>query len=325
MSVSSRRMTDFNPLSSVDVTAIEQAMKAANLDQLRGYAQNHYAQVNQDGTTEYIPQSEASGYQVIGEPLWNKGLSFTPEERISKNLTGLLPHTMESLQTQCARAMRVIQTRQTNIDKYMYLSNLKATNVDLFYRLLMDNIRELMPLVYTPTIGDVCLQYSTLYTRPEALYISIKQRKSIRTMLRNWPCRDPEICVVTDGSRILGLGDLGVNGVGISIGKLALYTAAAGIHPSKTLPIVLDCGTANETNLKDPFYLGLRQKRPSPAVQQEFMDEFMEAVKDVYPNMVVQFEDFGSEKAFNYLDRYRKTLRRPHGAAQGDVAGRFSA
>jgi hypothetical protein len=145
------------------------------------------------------------------------GLSFTPEERVSKNLTGLVPHVMESLQTQCERAMKMIHTRQTNIDKYLYLSSLKSQNMDLFYRLLIDHVKDLMPLVYTPTIGDVCLQYSTLYTRPEALYISIKQRKSIRTMLRNWPYPNPEICVVTDGSRILGLGDLGVNGVGISV------------------------------------------------------------------------------------------------------------
>ncbi|KKF96188.1 NADP-dependent malic enzyme [Ceratocystis platani] len=238
-----------------------------------------------------------------------QGLSFTPEERINKNLTGLIPHTMESLSTQCARAMKMIHTRQTPIDKYLYLSSIKDQNVDLFYRLLMNHVRELMPLVYTPTIGDVCLQYSTLYTRPEALYISIKQRKSIRTILKNWPYPNPEICVVTDGSRILGLGDLGVNGVGISIGKLSLYTAAAGIHPSKTLPIVLDCGTNNETNLKDPFYLGMREKRPSVQVQQDFMDEFMEAAREVYPEMVVQFEDFESEKAFNYLDRYRNSYK----------------
>ncbi|KND93927.1 NADP-dependent malic enzyme [Tolypocladium ophioglossoides CBS 100239] len=309
MSISGRRLTNFNPMSSVDVFAIEEAMKMAALDQHRGYTQSHIGEVKQDTDTEYLDHSKAAGYQVIHEPLWNKGLSFTPEERVSKNLTGLLPHAMESLQTQCARAMKMIQTRQTNIDKYLYLSSVKGQNTDLFYRLLMDNIRDLMPLVYTPTIGDVCLQYSTLYTRPEALYISIKQRKSIRTMLRNWAYPNPEICVVTDGSRILGLGDLGVNGVGISIGKLALYTAAAGIHPEKTLPIVLDCGTDNETNLKDPLYLGLRQKRVPKTVQQEFMDEFMEAVKEVYPEMVVQFEDFESEKAFNYLDRYRNTHR----------------
>ncbi|KAG5945124.1 hypothetical protein E4U59_006333 [Claviceps monticola] len=261
--------------------------------------------------------SQATGSQILSEPLWNKGLSFTPEERAAKNLTGLLPNAVESLQTQCARAVKMIQTRQTCIDKYLYLSNLKSENTDLFYRLLMDNIRDLMPLVYTPTIGDVCLQYSSLYTRPEALYISITQRNSIRTILRNWQCSDPEICVVTDGSRILGLGDLGMNGVGIPIGKLSLYTAAAGIHPSKTLPIVLDCGTNNETNLQDPLYLGLRQKRPSAEVQQEFMDEFMEAVKEVYPKMVVQFEDFESQKAFNYLERYKNT----HRAFNDDIQG----
>lgn len=148
----------------------------------------------------------------------NAGLSFTPEERVNKNLTGLLPHTMESLSTQCARAMKMINSRSTPIDKYLYLSSIKDQNVDLFYRLLMDHMRELMPLVYTPTIGDVCLQYSSIYTRPEALYISIKQRKSIRTMLQNWPTT-PEICVITDGSRILGLGDLGINGVGISVSR----------------------------------------------------------------------------------------------------------
>jgi malate dehydrogenase (oxaloacetate-decarboxylating)(NADP+) len=313
-------MTELNPMASVDVAAIEEAMKAASLDQLRGYAQDNYGEVHQSGETEYISHSQASGFQVLREPLWNKGLSFTPEERVSKNLTGLIPHVMESLETQCARAMKMINSRSTNVDKYLYLSNLKDQNTDLFYRVLIDNVRELMPLVYTPTIGDVCLQYSTLYTRPEALYISIKQRKSIRTMLRNWPHPNPEICVVTDGSRILGLGDLGVNGVGISIGKLALYTAAAGIHPSKTLPIVLDCGTNNEDNLKDPLYLGLRSKRVPTSVQQDFMDEFMAAAADVYPNMVVQFEDFESEKAFNYLDRYRDQYKCFNDDVQGTGA-----
>jgi len=146
-----------------------------------------------------------------------KGTSFSPADRISKNLSGLIPHVLESSHTQCVRAMRMINTRSTPIDKYLYLSSLKQNNTDLFYRLLIDNVAELMPLVYTPTIGDVCLQYSTLYTHPEALYISIKQRKSIRTILKNWPYPEPSICVVTDGSRILGLGDLGVNGVGISV------------------------------------------------------------------------------------------------------------
>ncbi|KAK2936165.1 Malic oxidoreductase [Fusarium oxysporum f. sp. vasinfectum] len=323
-------------MSPVDLSKIEQEIKMAALDQHRGYVQDHYAEVKQDRTPEYVDESNAAGYQIVREPLWNKGkpshstlsiattlvvttmapvallpLDLPSHLRNAPLRTSLVssPHTMESFETQCARAMKMIQTRQTPIDKYLYLSTLKDQNTDLFYRLLIDNIRELMPLVYTPTIGDVCLQYSSIYTRPEALYISIKQRKSIRAMLRNWPCQDPEICVVTDGSRILGLGDLGINGVGISIGKLALYTGAAGIHPSKTLPIVLDCGTNNEENLKDPFYLGLRQKRPSYPEQQAFMDEFMEAAREVFPSMVVQFEDFDSEKAFGYLDRYRDQYR----------------
>ncbi|RDA93469.1 hypothetical protein CP533_2626 [Ophiocordyceps camponoti-saundersi (nom. inval.)] len=318
MSLSSRRLTDHNPLlSTVNMDAIADSLKAASLDQHRGYVQSHFSEVRQNRDTDYVSYDNAAGYQVLREPLWNKGLSFSPEERLERNLTGLLPHAMESLETQCARAMKMIQSRQTNLDKYLYLSTIKDQNTDLFYRLLIDNLRELMPLVYTPTIGDVCLQYSSIYTRPEALYISYKQRKSIRTMLRNWPYANPEICVVTDGSRILGLGDLGVNGVGISIGKLSLYTAAAGIHPAKTLPIVLDCGTDNESNLKDPLYLGLRQRRVPKPDQQEFMDEFMEAVKEVYPDMVVQFEDFESEKAFNYLDRYRDT----HKCFNDDIQG----
>ncbi|KAK8001428.1 malic enzyme [Apiospora marii] len=310
MSISSRRsLSQFNPMSSVNTQAIQERMKMASLDGLRGYAQNHYGEVHQYVKTEYVPKSQATGFQILREPSWNKGTSFTPDERVSKNLTGLIPHAMEDVETQVARCMHMINTRSTPIDKYLYLSSLKDTNTDLFYRVLIDNVRDLMPLVYTPTIGDVCLQYSSLYTRPEALYISIKQRKSIRTILKNWRYSSPKICVVTDGSRILGLGDLGINGVGISIGKLALYTGAAGIHPEETLPIVLDCGTANETNLKDPFYLGLRAQRPSVAEQQAFMDEFMEAVNDVFPEMVVQFEDFETEKAFNYLTRYRNKYK----------------
>ncbi|PMD18353.1 hypothetical protein NA56DRAFT_577501 [Hyaloscypha hepaticicola] len=330
MSISGRRISGFNPMAAVDIDAIEAQMKMAALDTLKGYSAEHYGTIKQYRETDYIAERNAGGYQVLREPAWNKGTylpnharvfinatnqftdgklcagtSFSPDERVSKNLSGLIPHVLESMETQCMRAMRMINSRSTNIDKYLYLSTLKQNNTDLFYRLLIDNVGTLMPLVYTPTIGDVCLQYSTLYTHPEALYISIKQRKSIATILRNWPYADPSICVVTDGSRILGLGDLGVNGVGISIGKLALYTGAAGIHPQKTLPIVLDCGTANEGNLRDPLYLGLRQKRVSPQVALEFMDEFMAAVKEVYPNMLVQFEDFETEKAFQYLERYK--------------------
>lgn len=292
-------------MSLVDTAAIENSMKIASLDTLAGFNPNTYGEVVQGPPTEYVKRRDAKGYQILKEPAFNLGTSFSPEDRVQKNLAGLIPHVLETMETQCMRAMQMINSRTTGIDKYLYLSSLKANNTDLFYRLLIDNVSELMPLVYTPTIGDVCLQYSTLYTRPEALYISIKQRKSIRTILRNWPYPSPSIAVATDGSRILGLGDLGVNGVGISIGKLALYTAAAGIHPEKTMPIVLDMGTNNEDNLKDPLYLGLRQKRVSKDVATQFVDEFMHAVEDVYPSMVVQFEDFETEKAFQFLERYK--------------------
>lgn len=167
------------------------------------------------------------------------GLAFTPEERVAKNLTGLVPHTLETLETQCQRALKMIRSRPTDVDRYLYLSQIKSENVDLFYRLLIDNASEMMPLVYTPTIGDVCLQYSTLYTRPEALYISIKQRKSMKDILRNWPFPDPEICVVTDGSRILGLGDLGLNGVGIPVRVTvsALYSHPTNLSDRQAVPL----------------------------------------------------------------------------------------
>jgi hypothetical protein len=189
---------------------------------------------NLPGTKVYFSQNSP----LLLILLTNTGTSFSPDERISKNLTGLIPHVLESLETQCMRALRMINSRGTNIDKYLYLSTLKQQNTDLFYRLLIDNVAQMMPLVYTPTIGDVCLQYSTLYTHPEALYISIKQRKSMTTILRNWPYPDPSICVVTDGSRILGLGDLGVNGVGIPVSDFSVMqvTCANFVSRLESLP-----------------------------------------------------------------------------------------
>lgn len=305
-SLSSRCASSFAVTPVLDLGMAEVGVKMSSLDVINRFHANSCPPIKRLSSSEHIQKSKTcGGIQLLREPAKNKGTSFSPEERASKNLNGLIPHVLETMDMQCQRAMRMIQSRSTNIDKYLYLSSIKASNIHLFFRILMDHVSILMPLIYTPTIGDVCLQYSTLYTRPEALYISIKQRKSISNILRNWPHSDPSICVVTDGSRVLGLGDLGVNGVGISIGKLSLYTAAAGIHPDKTLPVVLDCGTTNEDNLKDPLYLGLRQKRVSSQVAQEFMDEFMSAVIEVYPNMLVQFEDFETEKAFRYLERYR--------------------
>jgi malate dehydrogenase (oxaloacetate-decarboxylating)(NADP+) len=173
------------------------------------------------------------------------GTSFSPEVRESQNLSGLIPHVMENMETQCIRCLRVINSRSTPIDKYLYLSSIKATNTDLFYRLLIDNFEQLMPLVYTPTIGDVCLQYSTLYTRPEAIYIPITQRKNIRNILRNWVYPNPSICVVTDGSRILGLGDLGVNGVGISVRALTALSRCSNTCSANRLLTFLNYRSAS--------------------------------------------------------------------------------
>ncbi|KAF3206640.1 hypothetical protein TWF106_011168 [Orbilia oligospora] len=312
-----RMKTLSNP---VDSAIIDTMLQSVRLDVLSGYAPEKPLEVKQLTAAINLLEGNKKGYQLLREPILNRGTSTSPKDRQELNLTGLLPHVMETQDIQCMRAMKMIRSRQTGIDKYLYLSNIKSTNIDLFYRLLMDNAKELMPIVYTPTIGDVCLQYSTIFTKPEALYISIKQRASLVTILKNWPYPHPEICVVTDGSRILGLGDLGINGVGIPIGKLALYVAAAGIEPEKTLPIVLDLGTENEENLRDPLYLGLRQRRVPKPEALEFMDEFMAAAASVYPDMIIQFEDFETDKAFHYLDRYRHDYKSFNDDVQGTGA-----
>ncbi|KAJ6261491.1 hypothetical protein Dda_4161 [Drechslerella dactyloides] len=319
VSLSRQRMkTLSNP---VDTAMIETMLQSVKLDVLSGYAQERPVEIRQKpGPCENLLDGVKKGYALLREPVLNKGTSICPKDRQELNLTGLIPHVMETQRIQIMRAMKMIRSRQTGIDKYLYLSGIKATNQDLFYRLLMDHGKELMPIVYTPTIGDVCLQYSTIFTRPEALYISIKQRASINTILRNWPYPNPEICVVTDGSRILGLGDLGINGVGIPIGKLALYVAAAGIDPERTLPIVLDLGTENEENLRDPLYLGLRQRRVPKQEAIDFMDEFMAATAEVYPDMIIQFEDFETDKAFLFLDRYRYQYKSFNDDVQGTGA-----
>ncbi|KAF3919172.1 hypothetical protein ABW21_db0209782 [Orbilia brochopaga] len=305
----------------VDTAMIETMLQSVKLDVLSGYAAERSVEIRQKpGPCENLLDGVKKGYALLREPVLNKGTSTCPKDRQELNLTGLLPHVMETQKIQVMRAMKMIRSRQTGIDKYLYLSSIKSSNQDLFYRLLMDHGKELMPVVYTPTIGDVCLQYSTIFTRPEALYISIKQRASLTTILKNWPYANPEICVVTDGSRILGLGDLGINGVGIPIGKLALYVAAAGIDPERTLPIVLDLGTENEENLRDPLYLGLRQRRVPRQEAIEFMDEFMAATTEIYPDMIIQFEDFDTDKAFLFLDRYRYQYKSFNDDIQGTGA-----
>ncbi|KAH9467170.1 hypothetical protein Pst134EB_002194 [Puccinia striiformis f. sp. tritici] len=243
---------------------------------------------------------------TLRDPFINEDTGFPVELRQRMGIRGLLPPAIETLDQQMARVLDQMRTKRTSIGQYIYLSNLRQSNVNLFYHVLLTNTSEVVPLVYTPVVGEACTKWSHIYQRPEGLYVSWNDRGSIREVLKNWPMpEEARICVVTDGSRILGLGDLGVGGMGISVGKLSLYVAAAGIRPWATLPICMDLGTDNEKNLTDPLYLGLRMKRRSKEEALEFMDEFMDAVHTEFPELVIQHEDFATERAFDYLKRYQ--------------------
>ncbi|KAF9225871.1 hypothetical protein BS17DRAFT_794702 [Gyrodon lividus] len=218
---------------------------------------------------------------------------------------GLLPPAF-SQAVHFQRTLLQLRSKTSDIEKNIFLSQLKDADVNTFYKLCVANMSEITPLIYTPTVGDACLQYSSNFRRPEGLFISIKDKGRIGIILRNWPRLDEaRISVVTDGSRILGLGDLGVNGMPIAIGKLSLYVAGAGVRPSSTLPITLDLGTNNQAFLEDPLYLGLRQKRASEAEYDEFMEEFMTEMSHAFPKLLVQFEDFSTDHAFAFLSRFR--------------------
>ncbi|KAL0959834.1 hypothetical protein HGRIS_011511 [Hohenbuehelia grisea] len=244
---------------------------------------------------------------IVLTPYWSEGvqkLKMAPQPP-PKPAHGLLPPAMDS-SIHAVRCLKQLRSKDKSIEKYIYLTQLKDADHNMFYHLCLENMAEITPLIYTPTVGDACLQFSHNYRRPEGLFISIKDKGKIRSILQNWPLKnEARISVVTDGSRILGLGDLGVNGMPISIGKLSLYIAGAGIRPTSAVPICLDLGTNNEEFLQDPLYLGLRQKRVPEAEMTEFMDEFMHEMSIAFPKLLVQFEDFATEKAFLYLERYR--------------------
>ncbi|KAI0294436.1 malic enzyme [Russula brevipes] len=244
---------------------------------------------------------------VILTPYWSGGRQkLKVEPQPSPPLPrGLLPAAYNDA-LHAARCLAQLRSKDKPLEKYIYLSELKQTNEDLFYRLCLANMPEFTPIIYTPTVGDACLQHSHIFRHPEGLYISIKDRGKIGEILNSWHHKsEARISVVTDGSRILGLGDLGVNGMPISIGKLSLYIAGAGIRPSSSIPICLDLGTNNQKYLDDPLYLGLRQRRVSDEVMTEFMEEFMFEMSRAFPKLLVQFEDFSTEHAFYYLDSFR--------------------
>ncbi|KAI0718718.1 malic enzyme [Cerioporus squamosus] len=244
---------------------------------------------------------------IVLTPVWSNGvqklkvISAAP----TKPAHGLLPPAHNDA-IHYQRCLAQLRSKDKNLEKYIYLSQLKDADPSMFYRMCLANMAEVTPLIYTPTVGDACLQFSQIFRRPEGLFISIKDKGNIGKILRNWPrINEARISVVTDGSRILGLGDLGVNGMPISIGKLSLYIAGAGIRPESTIPICLDLGTDTQKFLDDPLYLGLRQKRVPTKEADEFMEEFMQEMATHFPKLLIQFEDFSTDKAFAYLDRFR--------------------
>jgi malate dehydrogenase (oxaloacetate-decarboxylating)(NADP+) len=244
----------------------------------------------------------------VTDPLYNKGTAFTPAERLGLGLEGLLPPRVESLAEQAARVIANVRAMPSPLEKYLYLRAVQDENETLFYRVLVDHLQELLPVIYTPTVGEACLHWSRLYLRPRGLYLDLGQRGRVAQALRNWPHKDVRVIVVTDGGRILGLGDLGANGMGIPIGKLALYSACAGVAPEHCLPVTLDVGTDNERLREDAFYLGAREPRAAGAGWDAFLDEFIAAADEVFPRAVVQFEDFNNRTAFALLERYRSRL-----------------
>ncbi|KIP04502.1 hypothetical protein PHLGIDRAFT_31333 [Phlebiopsis gigantea 11061_1 CR5-6] len=244
---------------------------------------------------------------IVLTPVWTNGVQKLKVEPgpLAKLPRGLTPPALEH-NVHRMRCLAQLRSKDKNIEKYIYLSQLKDADPNMFYKICIENLSEFTPLIYTPTVGDACLQYSHIFRRPEGMFISIKDKGNIGKVLRNWPCIDgARIAVVTDGSRILGLGDLGVNGMPISIGKLSLYVAGAGIRPHSTVPICIDVGTDNKAFLEDPLYLGLRQPRVSEAEMNEFMEEFMHEMSVVFPELLIQFEDFATDKAFSFLSTFR--------------------
>jgi len=268
------------------------------------------------------------GEDVLRDPFTNKGTAFTAGEREALGLDGLVPPAISTMAQQLARVYENYRAKQTQIGRYIHLASLQDRNETLFFRLVHDHIDEMMPIVYTPVVGEACQRFSHIYRRPRGLYISYQQRDRIDAVLANHP-RPPAVIVVTDGERILGLGDQGVGGMGIPTGKLSLYTACAGIPPSLTLPIMLDVGTDNQERLDDPLYLGLRHKRIRGTDYQAFIDEFVAAVIRVYPGAVLQWEDFLKGNALTQLARFRDRLCTFNDDIQGTasvvVAGVYAA
>ena len=252
-----------------------------------------------------VKSNTKHGIELLHDPSLNKSTAYTAEEREKLGLIGLVPEGLESEETQIQRVMQQLGHKTTDLDKYIYLSALQDNDETLYFKALMSDPAHFIPLVYTPTVGEACQKFGHIFRRPKGLYLSITHRGRIKEILQHWSERDVRFIVVTDGERILGLGDLGVNGMGIPIGKMSLYTACAGVPPHYALPITLDVGTNTESLLTDPLYLGLRQPRVRGAEYDAFIEEFVMAVQEVFPTCCIQFEDFANTHAIPILERYR--------------------
>ncbi|MCG7568682.1 NAD-dependent malic enzyme [Pseudoalteromonas sp. CNC9-20] len=265
----------------------------------------------------YIPYA---GPTLLETPLLNKGSAFTQRERESFNLAGLLPPRFETIEEQVERCYQQYSSFQDNLNKHIYLRAIQDNNETLYYRLVRDHIEEMMPIIYTPTVGDACEQFSDIYRSSRGLFISYEDRHNIDDILRNATKGKVKVIVVTDGERILGLGDQGIGGMGIPIGKLSLYTACGGISPAYTLPVMLDVGTNNEKLLNDPMYMGARHPRIGQQEYDEFLELFIKAVKRRWPNVMLQFEDFAQPNAMPLLKRYRDEICSFNDDIQGTAA-----